>query len=291
MERNTSSSHSPSRRISFGTSLQALGAKISRTISTERGHDDKDTDSRSINTVGSKAIGPDMSSSDADRSLSRGREVYQSSGRGGAGNIRQASVSREARPVDGPDDFSIVRGREPVSAALSTFSTGRGGAGNIRSPSHGPKFGAGADDNQSLTDSEVIRAHVAASAEVPRSSGRGGAGNISSSRSRSRGPAALASPSTSTPPHTPAGVRSTGRGGAGNISVGADIDIHDIQEHDEDEEKRKTLYRNDGIHSTGRGGSANLTVSPAPGVERTTSRGREYESTGRGGSGNFVRDY
>ncbi|KAG6847663.1 hypothetical protein H0H93_006666 [Arthromyces matolae] len=53
-----------------------------------------------------------------DRSRSRGREVF-SSGRGGAGNIRQASQSREARPSDGPDDFSITRGREPVSGIRS----------------------------------------------------------------------------------------------------------------------------------------------------------------------------
>ncbi|KAG6908611.1 hypothetical protein DXG01_004014 [Tephrocybe rancida] len=280
MERSAAS-QSPSRRISFGGSLQALGAKLSRTLSHEKGHDDKDADSRSISTVGSK---------EADRSLSRGREVYHSSGRGGAGNIRQASVSRDARPIDGPDDFSIVRGREPVPAALSTFSTGRGGAGNIRSPSRDPKIAklVGAEDG--LSDTEVIRAHVAASADVPHSSGRGGAGNISSSRSRSRGPG-----STSTPPHTPmAAVRSTGRGGAGNISInGAEGVPEDIQEHDEDEEKRRVLrYQNPaGIHSTGRGGVANLTAAPAPGVERTVSRGREYESTGRGGAGNIVRDY
>lgn len=42
----------------------------------------------------------------------------QSSGRGGMGNIRQASVSRETRP-DGPDDFSKSRGREPVPAAVT----------------------------------------------------------------------------------------------------------------------------------------------------------------------------
>ncbi|KAG6844652.1 hypothetical protein H0H87_005103 [Tephrocybe sp. NHM501043] len=284
MERHTSSK-SPSRRISFGTSLQALGAKISHTLGGERGHDEKDVDTRSISTVDSK-----------DRSISRGREVFHSSGRGGAGNIRQASVSREARPLDGPDDFSIVRGREPVPAVRSTFSTGRGGAGNIRSPSRDPKLALVADDNQSLSDSEVIRAHVAATADGPRSSGRGGAGNISTSRSRSRGPAILASPNTSTPPHTPVIVRSTGRGGAGNISLnGVDISIdvpEDIQERDEDEEKRKALlaHRNEGgMYSSGRGGSANLAAYPAPGIEHTPSRGRE--STGRGGAGNIVRDY
>jgi hypothetical protein len=68
-----------------------------------------------------------------DRSLSRGRDAFvsasrhligvlltsptpiqQSTGRGGLGNIRQASLSRDARPDSGPDDFSTTRGREPV---------------------------------------------------------------------------------------------------------------------------------------------------------------------------------
>jgi hypothetical protein len=72
-----------------------------------------------------------------DRSQSRGRETFvsiclhntplsfteylcpqHSSGRGGIGNIRQASASREARP-DGPDDFSSSRGREPIPTAAT----------------------------------------------------------------------------------------------------------------------------------------------------------------------------
>jgi len=68
---------------------------------------------------------------DKDRSASRGREALvvsvseylspsftdqpQSSGRGGFGNIRQTSLSRDARPDSGPDDFSGTRGREPIS--------------------------------------------------------------------------------------------------------------------------------------------------------------------------------
>jgi hypothetical protein len=62
-----------------------------------------------------------------DRSLSRGRQPVvsfplpstwtlvnglQSTGRGGSGNIRQPSVSKDARPESGPDDFSGTRGRE-----------------------------------------------------------------------------------------------------------------------------------------------------------------------------------
>jgi len=70
----------------------------------------------------------------AERSTSRGREVFvcsshlyfpsishslsdyqQSSGRGGIGNIRAASKSRDERPSSGPDDFSATRGREPIA--------------------------------------------------------------------------------------------------------------------------------------------------------------------------------
>lgn len=83
--------------------------------------------------------------------------LQRSSGRGGAGNIRPSSTSREyssARP-NGPDDFSVTRGREPRPSvvagqvcrpshqllscvhrsAFQVVSTGRGGVGNIRSPS------------------------------------------------------------------------------------------------------------------------------------------------------------
>ena len=71
-----------------------------------------------------------------DRSLSRGRDAFvsasrrligvlltspnpiqQSTGRGGFGNIREASLSRDARPDSGPDDFSTTRGREPAAVA------------------------------------------------------------------------------------------------------------------------------------------------------------------------------
>jgi len=69
----------------------------------------------------------------AERSTSRGRDIfvrsshcspsishslsyYQlSSGRGGIGNIRPASKSRDERPSSGPDDFSATRGREPIA--------------------------------------------------------------------------------------------------------------------------------------------------------------------------------
>ncbi|KAG6887259.1 hypothetical protein C0992_013097 [Termitomyces sp. T32_za158] len=206
----------------------------------------------------------------ADRSLSRGREVYQSSGRGGAGNIRRASISRDARPGDGPDDFSVTRGREPVSGIRSIFSTGRGGAGNIRSPSRDPGSDV-VEVDPGLSDAEVIRAHLAASLDVPHSSGRGGAGNIfpPRSRSQSRGPIALTSPthSNATPPRSPSAAagtqqhtylsptRSTGRGGAGNFGfAGAD----GCQGH--------THIPLGPGRSTGRGGAGNMGFLGVDGV-------------------------
>ncbi|KAG6860691.1 hypothetical protein C0995_008604 [Termitomyces sp. Mi166 len=265
-------SRSPSRRISFG--LQALGAKLSRTLSRDRGNDDKDADTRSISTTGSK-----------DRSVSRGRDVYQSSGRGGAGNIRRASISRDARPTDGPDDFSVTRGREPAPGVRPTFSTGRGGAGNIRSPSRGPGSDL-VEGDTGLSDAEVIRAYVAASADVPvsqtidrsfieqHSSGRGGAGNIFNSRSRSgsRGPTILTSPTSSTatpprgrapnsspgtvtPPHTHLSpTRLTGRGGAGNFGFA-----------NTDGNERHTHIPLGPARSTGRGGAGNFGFAGADG--------------------------
>jgi hypothetical protein len=91
----------------------------------------------------------------------------QSSGRGGAGNIRRASASRDARP-DGPDDFSTPRGREPrpshpadTSPNPQVFSTGRGGAGNIRSPSRDARAGA-AETAVNAVEDQLIRSHIVA---------------------------------------------------------------------------------------------------------------------------------
>jgi hypothetical protein len=81
--------------------MSALGIKLSRSTSTSRQRESKP--SFSFVDLGNNS----------ERSLSRGREAFQSSGRGGIGNIRQASLSRDARPGTGPDDFSPTRGREP----------------------------------------------------------------------------------------------------------------------------------------------------------------------------------
>jgi hypothetical protein len=148
-----------------------------------------------------------------NRTDSRGRTggndtVFQSSGRGGAGNIKRSSKSRDARPVDGPDDFSPARGRElanhpPNTNANGTFvSAGRGGAGNYRSPSRDP-----AQTRKELEQEKQVIEAAARRAEesgVLASSGRGGFGNIhrssvdrSRSRSQSRGPSGDYSPTLS----------------------------------------------------------------------------------------------
>ncbi|KAG6878665.1 hypothetical protein C0992_007733 [Termitomyces sp. T32_za158] len=214
-----------------------------------------------------------------DQSKSRGREVYQSSGRGGAGNIRQASISREARPVDGPDDFSVSRGREPVPVQPKNLYTGRGGAGNIRSPSRDPNAPTVVEPQAGvLEERELIRAHIASTAEGPFSSGRGGAGNIVHTPPRPQ-------------PHGPALVHSTGRGGAGNILLGTGGDASIGEPKDSVE--RKAHGTEGELHSSGRGGLANITAAAEPPVEQTAhhpqARGG-YMSSGRGGAGNIAKD-
>ncbi|KIK09528.1 hypothetical protein K443DRAFT_389355 [Laccaria amethystina LaAM-08-1] len=203
-----------------------------------------------------------------DRSLSRGRDAFQSTGRGGLGNIRQASLSRDARPDSGPDDFSTTRGREPVQGVhKEVYSTGRGGVGNLRSPSRDVSRPPAVPD---VAEQEVLDNYVAKHQD-DHSSGRGGAGNFN--RSRSRDPA-----------HPP--VHSTGRGGAGNIKLGAGLETDSIDEA----ERRKHGHHAEGFHTTGRGGAANLTVSSEPPVEHHEHHSNGFESTGRGGAGNIVHD-
>jgi hypothetical protein len=209
----------------------------------------------------------------SERSVSRGRDAFQSSGRGGIGNIRQGSLSRDARPSTGPDDFSPTRGREPhirLNVNEPVYSTGRGGSGNIRSKSRDPSK----LDPTEASDERVVREHIAADEAVPHSTGRGGIGNINHSRSRSRDNRTNASTST---------LHSSGRGGAGNIYQGSAI-----SEAIDEEERQKLGHPNGGMHSTGRGGAANLTPSHEPNVEHHKHLAHDYESTGRGGVGNIV---
>ncbi|KAJ7220854.1 hypothetical protein GGX14DRAFT_432275 [Mycena pura] len=199
----------------------------------------------------------------ADQFVLRGREPMTSSGRGGLGNMRAPSTSRD-RPTDGPDDFSSTRGREPPVAISQMRSTGRGGSGNFRSPSRDPvddRDARGADERA------LIRAHEEREKEMMHSTGRGGVGNMSSSHSRERG-----APYASPPPQ----VHSSGRGGAGNFVPGPPPPY-----------ERGRSGPIDGVHSTGRGGLANLTDAPAPPLDVPVHQRAKYESSGRGGVGNM----
>jgi len=193
-------------------------------------------------------------------------------GRGGFGNIRESSTTRcdDISKVDGPDDFSPARGREAKPQHVNgMFSTGRGGAGNLRSPSREPIGASGL----TAEEQEVINRHKAEDKVVV--SGRGGLGNISSSRSRSRGPATLVDVPE---------VHSTGRGGFGNVA-------RKIGDDRIDEEERKSHAPLEGIHSTGRGGYSNMTSTPTPAVEHLVHlNDGGIRSTGRGGAGNMSRD-
>ena len=150
---------------------------------------------------------------------SRARDAFKSTGRGGLGNIHQAS---ETRLIPGADDFSPSRGRAPFpgQAPPAVFSTGRGGAGNLRSP---VRDSAPAHDP---AEQDVVRLYAAAHEGAPVSSGRGGLGNISQGASR-----------PVVPP--PAAVYSTGRGGAGNILPG---DSRRAEQIDTEERRRAFPY-------------------------------------------------
>jgi len=236
--------------------LSALGAKLSRNTSRQRESKDSFFVPLGIDTERSS-------------SLNRGRD-FHSTGRGGVGNFRATSSSRDARPDSGPDDFSPTRGREPhVRNIDPVFSTGRGGSGNIRSPSRDPSK----LDPTEASDQILVREHIIADENLLHSTGRGGVGNINRSRSRD---VQKANASTTT-------VHSSGRGGVGNIHNGPAI-----SEKIEEEERQKVGHAQDGVHSTGRGGAANLTAAHEPNVEHHAHQGHEYESTGRGGAGNLV---
>ncbi|KII83323.1 hypothetical protein PLICRDRAFT_180580 [Plicaturopsis crispa FD-325 SS-3] len=165
-ERPGKSEHDEHKNAAHHHSLQgqihAIGAKIGRALGNEGGKSHS-----SHNEDGTET---------ASRSVSRGREALQSSGRGGAGNIRSSSVSREPEIIP-------ARGRAAVNPAQA-ISTGRGGAGNIRSPSRDAHADLISSDKAEFGTDAVIRHD---SDEGVHSTGRGGLGNISKSRSRSRG--------------------------------------------------------------------------------------------------------
>ncbi|TFK47678.1 hypothetical protein OE88DRAFT_1714503 [Heliocybe sulcata] len=205
------------------------------------------------------------------RSQSRGRD-FTSSGRGGAGNIRRQSASRD--PERNPDlpevPVGTTRGREPVPSygARTNVSVGRGGAGNILSPSRDAKT----EQEEAAYERELIRKRMEerqAHAVTLRLSSH--------------------SPFCSTLTHLPRSrdaYHSTGRGGAGNIYAGDGIG----EVIDEEERRGHEASHDGGIHSTGRGGLANMTALPTPPPEHHEhhlQHDGEGVSTGRGGRGNI----
>ncbi|KAF8193982.1 hypothetical protein K438DRAFT_1969272 [Mycena galopus ATCC 62051] len=161
----TSVSTSPRR--TFSDRISAVGAKINRALSSDAGRSGYNAETESITSTIVEGN---------DRSNSRGRNNFHSSGRGGAGNIH-ATPNNPALNAEPPQDFPWPRGREraPVARAAppsAVRSTGRGGSGNF---SQSPPA---ADPSYSLRDREILRAHAEADKTAIRSSGRGGIGNI-----------------------------------------------------------------------------------------------------------------
>jgi len=183
-----------------------------------------------------------------DRSESRGREGYTSTGIGGYGNIRRTSLSRDFHPDSGPDDIQTTRA-SPRTSPLR------------RTPS----------------EQEVVDTHNAANKDAPRSTGRGGLGNISRSRSRGHAVAEVVHSTGrggmgNIKPGDPVqadildeeerkklgqheGIHSTCRGGAANLTSANEPAI----EHHG--------HSTAGYASTGRGGSANIVRDSS--VDRT----------------------
>jgi len=218
-----------------------------------------------------RVLSPDRARADAqehsptspDRSRSRGRE-FQSTGRGGAGNIvRSESVSRGREAGIGEE-----RGREVLPASRITH-TGRGGAGNIRSPSRDPEQ----DIRELSREHEIIENHRKTEEGQIHSTGRGGFGNMDRSRSRSREPNKV--------------VHSSGRGGFGNIAAGDGRDLGDLKE-----EERVHHAHVPEFHSSGRGGAGNVVAGGGPTVEApqvpTVAPEAQWRSSGRGGAGNMM---
>jgi len=187
-----SRSSSRGMRQSFSDQVSDIKTKLVRALSTERrgpSHDGSGQYKDSINPAD-------------ERSLSRGRESF---GRGGYGNMRPSSTSRDR-------EISTERGRGanrilstdgidavPEDSIPTSHSTGRGGYANItdvRSPDIEPPIHVTHPDNERV------------------STGRGGVGNIRS-RSQSK---VRDQPEPHVPrPHPEGEFYSSGRGGAGNI--------------------------------------------------------------------------
>jgi len=194
-------SRSPSRKLreSFSEQISDIKTRLSRALSSERGHDGSGQYTTQLEETKT-----------AERSLSRGRDPVQSFGRGGFGNMRPSSTSR------GPEDReSLERGRGANRISTSdgvesvpedhsllhsaNHSTGRGGYANI-TEIHSPDI----EPPVHVTHPEHERV----------STGRGGVGNI---RDRSKSKVRDQPDPHARHPHLEAEVFSSGRGGAGNI--------------------------------------------------------------------------
>ncbi|KAH9020661.1 hypothetical protein EDB84DRAFT_1514637 [Lactarius hengduanensis] len=115
---------------------------------------------------------PSFNPDQLSRITSRGVQ-YKSSGRGGAGNAREApDYSQRASIFDGPEDFSSTKGRELRSSFYpdKITSIGRGGSGNVHSPSR-DVIGTRSSELLSTTEAEqakyerlLIRKHETARA-------------------------------------------------------------------------------------------------------------------------------
>jgi len=171
-----------------------------------------------------------------------------STGRGGAGNIRSRSTSRNAsgghehtqtpqflsEHACGADEYERQVLQKYVEARNDVLVTGRGGRGNIsrsrsRSRSRDPAW---------------------------HSSGRGGAGNILQGAVNPEKVDIQDDEERLQHTHTD-GIHSTGRGGVGNLADGHDINI-------------EVVYHNEApFESSGRGGAGNI---------RDRSRSRESRS-------------
>ncbi|KAG7094743.1 hypothetical protein E1B28_005560 [Marasmius oreades] len=165
--RISSPSRSP-RPGSLTSQISSIGAKINGAFSGGR-------DSDSINSA-STVVAEGANA----RSISRGRQGFSSSGRGGLGNIHENGAGYEE---------PIVRGRERIKVATipqPAFSTGRGGLGNMRAPSVEPVTSDAASSKSAPTlptSVTVLAMPGKYSRSLSRgspvvSTGRGGAGNI-----------------------------------------------------------------------------------------------------------------
>ncbi|CED83533.1 Protein of unknown function DUF3602 [Phaffia rhodozyma] len=241
------------------------------------------------------------------RSRSRGRSDHMiSTGRGGAGNMRSSSQSKD-RSGAGDDTliYQSERGRSPHLPSVERVQhSGRGGAGNIRSPSRDPKERERELSEQAY-ETQVIEARRREEAGRIHSAGRGGAGNMRS-RSQSRD-AASRSPLPDYQHGQPDSYRaaqSGGRGGYGNQYYPRDSDVEGLKKLDEEDERARASWEEshpNEIWSSGKGGAGNIQRTHTNDSAATTpeefdeakaiiNEGKSGHMSGRGGAGNFVAE-